>query len=67
MSNDRGLSNGRLVQTGFSLSGLFVLVTACAAIVVRTRPLWGMPWGMTTSKAETRSEVTNRRCSASTS
>ena len=39
MSNDRGLSNERLVQTGFSLSGLFVLVTACAAIVAGITPL----------------------------
>ena len=44
MTSDGGLSDvgpadERLVQTGFSLSGLFVLVTACAAIVAGITPL----------------------------
>jgi hypothetical protein len=37
--SDVGPADERLVQTGFSLSGLFVLVTACAAIVAGITPL----------------------------
>jgi uncharacterized membrane protein len=38
MSDGRDLSEEKIVQTGFSLSGLFVVVTASAAIVVGITP-----------------------------
>ena len=39
MSELNGASDDGLVRTGYSLSGLFVLVTACAAIVAGFTPL----------------------------
>jgi len=39
MIDDRGISDEKIVQTGYSLSGLFVLVTASAAIVAGITPL----------------------------
>jgi len=39
MADSSGASDDGLVRTGYSLSGLFVLVTACAAIVAGFTPL----------------------------
>lgn len=39
MSDDRGLAGEKMVQTGYSLSGLFIVVTASAAIVAGITPL----------------------------